>query len=115
MGHIITKKGIAVDHEKIKTIMEWPVAKDVAEIHSFMGLSSYYRQFVEGFSKVAYPITSLQKKGRAFRWTPECQRSFEQLKHLLMPAPVLSIVVCTDASKEGVGGCIDAGREGNSL
>lgn len=66
LGHFITKKGIAVDPEKIKTIMEWSIPKDVADIRSFMGLAGYYIRFMEGFSMVAYPITSLQKKGRAF-------------------------------------------------
>lgn len=102
-----------MDLEKIRTIMEWPVPKDVADIRSFMGLVGYYRRFVEGFSRVAYPITSLQKKGWVFKWTSECQRSFEKLKHLLTTAPILSIddpnkdyMVCTDASKEGVGGVL---------
>jgi len=62
-----------VEPEKIRTIMEWPVPEDVADIRSFMGLARYYRRFVEGFSRVAYPITSLQKKGKAFRWTPNYQ------------------------------------------
>eukprot|EP00253_Pinus_taeda_P021805 PITA_21805 len=113
LGHVITKEGIAVDPEKIKSIMEWPIPKDVANIRSFMGLAGYYRRFVEGFSRIAYPITSLQKKGKAFKWTAECQQSFDQLKHLLTTAPILSIadpnkdyVVCTDASKEGVGGVL---------
>eukprot|EP00253_Pinus_taeda_P016078 PITA_16078 len=113
LGHVISKEGIAVDPEKIKAIMDWPVPKDVADIRSFMGLAGYYRIFVEGFSKVAFPITSLQKKGKAFQWTPNCQQSFEQLKHLLTTAPILRIadpdkdyVVCTDASKEGVGGVL---------
>jgi len=55
----------------------------------------------------------LQEKGTAFRWTLECERSFERLKHLLTNTPILSIadpnkdyVVCTDASKEGVGGVL---------
>jgi len=48
-----------VDPEKIKTIMEWSVAKDVVDIRSFMGLFEYYRVFVKVFSRVAYPITSL--------------------------------------------------------
>eukprot|EP00253_Pinus_taeda_P007890 PITA_07890 len=39
--------------------MDWPVPKDVADIRSFMGLAGYYRRFVEGFSRVAFPITSL--------------------------------------------------------
>jgi len=77
LGHIITKDGITVDPEKIRTIMEWPVPKDVEDIRSFMGLVGYYRWFMEVFSRIAYPITSLQKKGRIFRWTPECQKSFE--------------------------------------
>eukprot|EP00253_Pinus_taeda_P022952 PITA_22952 len=113
LGHVISKEGIAVDPEKIKAIMDWPVPKDVADIRSFMGLAGYYRRFVEGFSRVAFPITSLQKKGKSFQWTPNCQKSFEQLKHLLTTAPILRIadpdkdyVVCTDASKEGVGGVL---------
>eukprot|EP00253_Pinus_taeda_P019524 PITA_19524 len=113
LGHVITKEGIAVDPEKIKTIMEWPIPKDVADIRSFMGLAGYYRRFVEGFSRIAYPITSLKKKGKIFKWTSECQQSFDRLKHLLTTAPILSIadpnkdyMVCTDASKEGVGGVL---------
>eukprot|EP00253_Pinus_taeda_P022079 PITA_22079 len=113
LGHVISKEGIVVDPEKIKTILDWPVPKDVADIRSFMGLAGYYRRFVEGFSRVAYPITSLQKKGRTFRWSSECQQSFERLKQLLTSAPVLSIadpnkdyVVCTNASGEGVGGVL---------
>eukprot|EP00253_Pinus_taeda_P029480 PITA_29480 len=39
LGHVITKDGITVDPEKIKTIMEWPVPKYVADIRSFMGLA----------------------------------------------------------------------------
>eukprot|EP00253_Pinus_taeda_P025715 PITA_25715 len=87
--------------------------EDVVDIRSFMGLAGYYRRFVEGFSRIAYPITSLQKKGKAFKWTAECQQSFDRLKHLLTIAHILSIVdpnkdyvVCTDASKEGVGGVL---------
>eukprot|EP00253_Pinus_taeda_P010363 PITA_10363 len=113
LGHVISKEGIAVDPEKIKAILDWPTPKDVTDVRSFMGLAGYYRRFVAGFSKVAFPITSLQKKGKLFQWTPDCQKSFEQLKHLLTTAPVLSIadpskdyVVCTDASKEGLGGVL---------
>eukprot|EP00253_Pinus_taeda_P002305 PITA_02305 len=99
LGHVITKDGIAVDPEKIKAIMEWPVPKDVADIRSFMGLAGYYRRFVEGFSKMAFPITLVQKKGKVFHWTPSCQKSFEQLKHLLTTAPILSI---SDPNKDYV-------------
>jgi hypothetical protein len=63
LGHVISAEGIAVDPEKIRSIMEWPIPKDVGDIRLFMGITEYYRKFIEGFSKIAYPITSLQKKG----------------------------------------------------
>ena len=52
LGHVISKDGIAVNPEKIKSIMEWPIPKDVEEIISFMGINGYYRRFIEGFSKI---------------------------------------------------------------
>jgi hypothetical protein len=78
-----------------------------------MGLSSYYRRFIVGFSNIAHPITSLQKKGVKFEWTSDCERSFQHLKKLLTSASILKIVdpnedfiVCTDACKEGLGGVL---------
>jgi hypothetical protein len=80
---------------------------------SFMGITGYYHRFIEGFSKLAYPITSLQKKGIRFKWNEKCQESFEKLKQLLTTAPILKVVdphkdfvVCTYASKEGLGGVL---------
>jgi hypothetical protein len=52
-----------VDQEKTKSIEEWPPPKNVTEVRSFMGLLGYYKRFIEGFSKIVHPITSLQKKG----------------------------------------------------
>jgi hypothetical protein len=66
LGHVISLEGIVVDLEKIKSIMEWPMPKDVVDTWSFTGIIGYYRRFIEGFSMIAYPITSLQKKGTKF-------------------------------------------------
>jgi hypothetical protein len=87
--------------------------KECNEVRSFMGLAGYYRRFIGGFSKIAHPITSLQKKGIKFEWTSKCEESFQLLKELLTSAPILNIVdpnenfvVCTDACKEGLGGVL---------
>ena len=66
MGHIISEEGIVVDLEKVQAIREWPTLRGVAEVRSFMGLVGYYRKFIVGFSKIAYSITSLQRKEKKF-------------------------------------------------
>ena len=72
LGHVITKEGISVDPEKIKTIEKWLVPKDVTDVRSFMGITDYYRRFIEGFTRIANTITSLQKKGKKFEWNKKC-------------------------------------------
>jgi hypothetical protein len=113
LGHIISKDGIAVDSKKIEAIREWSAPKNVTEVRSFMDLAGYYRRFIEGFSKIVHPITSLQKKGVKFQCTLDCEKSLQHLKQLLKSAPILSIVdpnedfiVCTYACKEGLGGVL---------
>jgi hypothetical protein len=91
LGHVISKEGVAVDPDKIRSIMEWPTPKDVSDIRSFMGLAGYYRRFIKGFSKIGCPITALQKKGIKFIWTSKCEEIFQELKYLLTHAPVLKI------------------------
>jgi hypothetical protein len=114
LGNIISIAGIEVDPENIEVIRGWPTPKNVTKVRSFMGLSGYYRRFIKGFSRIASPITSLQKKGVKFEWNSKCEESFRQLKEILTSAPILKIVdpneyfvVCTDACKEGLGGVLN--------
>ena len=76
-----------------------------------MGSTSYYRKFIESFSQIANPITSLQKKGVKFIWIQKCEESFRLLQEFLARALILKLpdswkdyVVCTDASLQGLGG-----------
>jgi hypothetical protein len=78
-----------------------------------MGVVGYYKIFITGFSGIAHPITSLQRKGVKFQWTKKCERNFQQLKKLLTNASILRIVdpdedfmVCTYACQEGFGGVL---------
>jgi hypothetical protein len=113
LGHIISKDGIAMDPENIEAIREWSAPKNVTEVRSFISLAGYYMIFIEGFSKISHPITSLQIKGVNFQWTLDCEKSFQHLKQLLTSAPILRItepnedfIICTDACKEGLGGVL---------
>jgi hypothetical protein len=110
LGHIISMKESLWTQKKVKAIMEWPVPKNAHEVRSFMGLAGYYQRFVEGFSKIVKPITTLQCKGVRYEWTEECDSAFIELKRLLTSALILRVsdmekdfTVCTDASKQGLG------------
>ena len=69
---MILGDGISVDPAKIQAIVDWPAPTNVSEVRSFMGLAGYYRKFIENFSRVAYPITSLQRKGNKLIWSEKC-------------------------------------------
>ena len=76
MGHIVSKEGIAVDLEKIEAIKSCPAPTNISEVRSFMGLADYYQRFIVRFSKIAHPITYLQKKGVNFELSVKCEENF---------------------------------------
>jgi hypothetical protein len=110
LGHIISNGGISVNPAKVKEIVEWSIPSTVTEVRSFLGLAGYYQRFIEGFSKIVKPMTSLLEKGREFKWDWKCQDSFNQLKLRLMSPPVLVMpdlqkgfdIYC-DACSQGLG------------
>ncbi|MCI55788.1 IPP transferase, partial [Trifolium medium] len=81
--------GIAVDPAKVEAVQEWGTPESITEIRSFLGLAGYYRGFIEGFSKLALPLTQLTRKSQAFVWYDKCEKSFQELKGRLTSAPVL--------------------------
>jgi hypothetical protein len=110
LGHILTVEGVAVDPKKVKAVSNWQQPTNVSEIRSFLSLAGYYRRFIEGFSKIARPMTELLKKEKKFTWTKSCERSFQELKRRLTTAPVLTLldiqrhfVIYCDASCQGLG------------
>jgi hypothetical protein len=110
LGHVISKEGVRVDPKKIEAVEKWPAPTSVTEVRSFLGLAGYYRRFVENFSKIAMPMTNLMKKTTPFKWTPQCEEAFLELKKRLTSAPVLTLpsedgeyAIYCDASKNGLG------------
>nr|GFB39871.1 putative reverse transcriptase domain-containing protein [Tanacetum cinerariifolium] len=62
LGHVINSEGIHVDPARIESIKDWVSPKSPTEIRQFLGLAGYYRRFIEGFSKIAKPMTKLTQK-----------------------------------------------------
>ena len=109
-GHFISEKGITVNPRKINTICNWPASTNISEVRSFLGLASYYRKFVKGFSAIASPLTALLHKDKPYNWKTSEQKSFEELKQQLTSAPVLLLpdpdkpfTLTTDASDFAIG------------
>ncbi|GJV26949.1 putative reverse transcriptase domain-containing protein [Tanacetum coccineum] len=103
-------KGIHVDPAKIESIKDWASPKSPTEIHQFLGLAGYYRRFIEGFSKIAKPMTKLTQKKVKFVWGDKQEATFQLLKQKLCSAPILALpegsedfVVYCDASIKGLG------------
>nr|GEY17456.1 retrotransposon protein, putative, Ty3-gypsy subclass [Tanacetum cinerariifolium] len=102
--------GITMDPVKVEAITKWPRPTIVTEVISFLGLAGYYRRFVEGFSLLALPLTKLMRKGEKFVWNEEQEKSFEELKRILVSSHVLTLPygtgryqIYSDASKKGLG------------
>ncbi|GKA18342.1 hypothetical protein Tco_0698179 [Tanacetum coccineum] len=76
LEHVIDSQGIHMDPAKIDSIKDWASPKTLTEIHQFLGLARYYRQFIEGFLKIAKPMTKLTQKSVKFEWRERKKRHF---------------------------------------
>ncbi|GJV60342.1 reverse transcriptase domain-containing protein [Tanacetum coccineum] len=110
LGHVIDNKGIHVDPAKIESVKDWASPKTPTEIRQFLGLAGYYRRFIEGFSKIAKPMTKLTQKKVKFEWGDKQGAAFQLLKQKLCSAPILALpegsedfIVYCDASIKGLG------------
>ncbi|GJS43204.1 putative reverse transcriptase domain-containing protein [Tanacetum coccineum] len=110
LGHVIDNKGIHVDPAKIESVKDWASPKTPTEIRQFLGLAGYYRRFIEGFSKIAKPMTKLTQKKVKFEWGDKQEAAFQLLKQKLCSAPILALpegsedfIVYCDASIKGLG------------
>ncbi|GKE76938.1 putative reverse transcriptase domain-containing protein, partial [Tanacetum coccineum] len=66
LGHVIDSQGIYVDPVKIEAVKDWTSPTTPTEVRQFLGLAGYYRRFIEGFSKIAKPLTELTQKNKKY-------------------------------------------------
>ena len=91
LGVVVSADGVAMDHEKVKAIADWPIPKKLVHVQEFIGFLNFYRRFIEGFLRIARPLHDLTKKNTTFTWTNECQTAFDELKRRITSAPILAM------------------------
>ncbi|GKF25496.1 putative reverse transcriptase domain-containing protein [Tanacetum coccineum] len=122
LGHVIDSEGIHVDPAKIESIKDWTSPRSTTEIRQFLGLAGYYRRFIEGFSKIAKPMTKLTQKKVKFEWGDKQEAAFQLLKQKLCSASILALpegskdfIAYCDASKKGLGAVLMQREKGDFL
>ena len=110
LGHIVSPSGVATDPELIEKVTNWEPPTTVRGVRAFLGLTGYYRTYIPAYGDIAEPLVRLTDARATFKWTPACQRAFEELQQKLVSAPILAypnledtFVLDTDASDTSIG------------
>lgn len=110
LGYIISPGEVKMDPEKVSAVKDWPQPDNRKQLQRFLGFANFYCHFTRDYSKIASPLTALTSTTKAFRWNPEADKAFHDLKQrfisapiLVHPDPSLQFIVEVDASDTGVG------------
>lgn len=135
LEHRVSREGEATDPEKVLAVSNWKLPCDVTEVRSFLGFCRYYQRFVKRFAQLPAPLHQLVVNAiktakinskmptelLSNMWTEECDRSFVELKRMLMSVPVLAFadftkpfVLEVDASHQGLGVVLSQEQEGQT-
>lgn len=113
LGFEITREGVKPGLLKIKAVMNFPIPKNVHNIRQFLGLTGFFRRFIEKYAHIAKPLSILLHKEQPWKWDEEQQSAFQALKNKLIERPILAIYdskleteVHTDACQNGIAGIL---------
>lgn len=116
LGYVVDSEGLRTDPDKVSCMINYPRPTNTTEVKRFIGMTSWYRKFINHFSTLVSPINDLikgKKKGQKIAWTTEAENSFVKLKQALVSAPVLRspdftqpFTIQCDASDTGLGGIL---------
>lgn len=115
LSHIISGQGVAMDSSKVAAVETWPTPMSVRALQGFLGLTGYYRKFIQNYGAVAASLIKLLKK-EGFSWSMEAKQAFQALKKALITGPVLQLpdfsqkfMVDYDASSSIIGAVLHQG------
>ena len=119
LGHMVSSEGILPNPQKIEAIQTLQPPNNITGLRRFLGMTGYYRRFIEGYAQIASPLTKLLKKNNLYAWNEECQKAFEQLKAKLISPPILrypdfnsKFILKTDASLIALGAALCQEEDG---
>ena len=109
IGHILSKDGVRIDSSKTEVIASWPRPKSAKQIRSFLGMTNFYKRYVDRYSQRSAPLRNLLAKDVPFEWGETQEKSFQDLKSVLLSPPILRFpdtsrpfYLQTDASLDGI-------------
>ncbi|XP_020704675.1 uncharacterized protein LOC110115702 [Dendrobium catenatum] len=110
LGYVVRHRGIEIDPNKIKAIMEMPPPKNVQQLCLLQGQLAFIRRFISNLSDMCQPFSKFMKKEVRFKWDEECQEAFDSIKKYLLnplilvaPIPGKPLILYTAALEESLG------------
>ena len=90
LGYHISPEGISMSTAKVESVKNWPVPRNVKVVLAFLAFANFYRNFIEGFSKICKPLIDLTQKNKMFEWISQCEEAFWRLKTMFIEGPILA-------------------------
>lgn len=121
LGHIITPTSITPLQDNLIAINSFPVPSNRKNVRQFLGKINFYRKFIPNSASLLEPLHSLLRQNSSFRWSSDCQASFDKVRNFLVSAPILAIfdrtrpvIIYTDASGIGIGAVLKQRQDDGS-
>lgn len=113
LGHIIGNNTVRPLKDNVISIQKFPTPTTQKNVRQFLGKINFYNEYIPKSSIILDPLHKLLRKNKKFKWTEECEKTFNEIKKLLCSKPVLEIFdpnlpikIHTDASIEGIGAAL---------
>ena len=90
LGVLVSKDRVRMDPAKVSAVKDWPRPTSKKEVQQFLGFANFYRRFIEGYGKIAKPLTELTGK-LDWKWGTSQEEAFDEIKRRMCNAPVLSL------------------------
>lgn len=110
LGYKISNNGISIDESRIQALKSYTRPQKAKQVKQFLGLTGFYRHFIQNYADIADPLNKLMGKNVKFIWTDKCETAFRTLIKALSEKPILAFpdferqfYLCTDASNTGIG------------